>query len=800
MIYRFSYCWLAVLALAFSCNKASGDISEPGIEISVRCCNPALSKADSDDTRDGEDRYNENLITDVDFFFYPGDIPDRNADAVYHVHRTSGLRGSDVFLLDLTESDVSHIFPEEPVEIRKATVFAIANYQGTLVPDESDLSGTSLSVLEAKTVETNFVQTRPTSYPNLAPQNYKQSSFLMSGTTIINLRSRTSNIVATGAIDLIRYACKMTVAIKVAERVSLGESVWEPMLEGMAIYLVNGVNTVKLGGEDPAPDYFSFYDNPRQFAYIDSQDGDKVKPLVSKDGGYYLAHPMYMYPQHWTYGESEESTASVEPYLKLELPWHRTAEGGYSSTQKQCYYKIFIPDDSRGEDYLRHFVRNNWYHLVIDVGLMGSDTDDDEAVTLTGSFFMVPWQNVDQDIVRMADIGKARYLSVDRTNYELHNVNSVLIRYTSSHPVSVTGIKVTRPYYGTATSGPQLGGTVKIAGADNPDYAEGSKYLEFSKEQREAMNGGQDWFSDIGTAIVYNHQLVNDYTTKSFDYSPYHISLSMVHADRPYDATYKKDVVLVQYPGIYITSTPNNDPLTGPGGKPLHWGYVYVDGEQYTLAQYDEDSNNNKDANWRKDHLWRVVYYSSGGRDSFRINVTSLPDDSEFIIGDPREDDINNLRPENDFFKTRPAIEGGERSLTWYYPTEESSRTIDMIAPAYRVSTKLSGIEYNGITFEKAKERCASFQENGFPAGRWRLPTRGEIRFISKLSSLGFFEWQFGGSYWTANGGVSINKDTGVITDVSPSVALLRCIYDSWYWGDDQVDNLEQFTWGDAER
>ena len=180
--------------------------------------------------------------------------------------------------------------------------------------------------------------------------------------------------------------------------------------------------------------------------------------------------------------------------------------------------------------------------------------------------------------------------------------------------------------------------------------------------------------------------------------------------------------------------------------------------------------------------------------------MTSLPDDSEFIIGDPREDDINNLRPENDFFKTRPAIEGGERSLTWYYPTEESSRTIDMIAPAYRVSTKLSGIEYNGITFEKAKERCASFQENGFPAGRWRLPTRGEIRFISKLSSLGFFEWQFGGSYWTANGGVSINKDTGVITDVSPSVALLRCIYDSWYWGDDQVDNLEQFTWGDAER
>lgn len=200
--------------------------------------------------------------------------------------------------------------------------------------------------------------------------------------------------------------------------------------------------------------------------------------------------------------------------------------------------------------------------------------------------------------------------------------------------------------------------------------------------------------------------------------------------------------------------------------------------------------------------MWRVVNYSSGGTDMYDIHVSVLPEGSEFVLGDPRVDEVNNLRPKNDFFKVGPAIEGGTRSLTWYYPTEESSRTVNMIAPAYRVSTKLSGIEFDGISLQKARERCASFQENGFPAGRWRLPTRGEIRFISRLSNNGTFEWQFGGKYWSANGAVNVNKNGGAVTDVvpAPSIALLRCVYDSWYWGNDQVGNLEQFTWADAKR
>ena len=298
MIRRLSYCLLAALMLGSACVKEPVAPGGSGIEISDRCGDPVPSKSDPDDTRSGEDKYNENLIQYVDFFFYPGKNPDRNANAVFHVQRQSGQRGSDVFLLDLTEDDVNlRIFPSASGE-HFATVFAIANYPGTLVTNEMDLSGTSLNALEALEVETDFVLTPPTNYPTLLSTNYKQESFLMSGTITLDLLSRTSNIVARGAVELVRYACKMTVSIRVAESVTLGESVWEPMLEDMALYLENGVNSVTLGGEDPTPQYFSYSGNKKRFAYLDAQDNDKIKPLVSKTGDFFNSHPMYMYPQH----------------------------------------------------------------------------------------------------------------------------------------------------------------------------------------------------------------------------------------------------------------------------------------------------------------------------------------------------------------------------------------------------------------------------------------------------------------------------------------------------------------------
>ena len=84
------------------------------------------------------------------------------------------------------------------------------------------------------------------------------------------------------------------------------------------------------------------------------------------------------------------------------------------------------------------------------------------------------------------------------------------------------------------------------------------------------------------------------------------------------------------------------------------------------------------------------------------------------------------------------------------------------------------------------------------------MPTEGEIRFIANLSAHGVFEWQFAGDYWSANGPVYVNTSAKTVTRTSKTLALLRCVYDSWYWGDERVLDSEGlptiFTWGDAQR
>ena len=60
-------------------------------------------------------------------------------------------------------------------------------------------------------------------------------------------------------------------------------------------------------------------------------------------------------------------------------------------------------------------------------------------------------------------------------------------------------------------------------------------------------------------------------------------------------------------------------------------------------------------------------------------------------------------------------------------------------------------------------------------------------------------EFMFSGDYWSANGVVNVNKDNGTVSDKNASTAMLRCVYDSWYWGDEQWNPRTEFVWGDRK-
>ena len=118
----------------------------------------------------------------------------------------------------------------------------------------------------------------------------------------------------------------------------------------------------------------------------------------------------------------------------------------------------------------------------------------------------------------------------------------------------------------------------------------------------------------------------------------------------------------------------------------------------------------------------------------------------------------------------------------------------NVIAPHFLVSSALNAmVDDDGqmVTFANAVKRAATYQEAGYPAGRWRLPTEAEIAFIIARQSDGTIPILYSKNtdYWSgsgrlANAGDTGNKDIAFTNPSSPDVQTsCRFVYDLWYWG-----------------
>lgn len=866
MMRRLSYCLLMLCLLAACAKETDLPVWDgPVIQMDLFCDDGMQTKAEGDTyEQPGENPYHENDIACVDFFFYPGGATDEPATLHKRFTLSPRARTTAAFSIELTTNEVNNlIFPvyASGGGITECTVFAIVNGPQAAL---DALDDTSMDGLKTITVTSNF-ETDNLEY------NRRQDLFMMSGLATITLAEggRTEKVIAQGVVPVSRYACKLTVGIKATNYTDEHNKVWEPCVEEMRLYLVDGVKIVDLGGEprgaETAAETLSYQEHPMYF-FEPRQEGGQTyfDQIFDKTGDYYNTFPMYMYPQKWENGISEGNRK--EPYIKLILPWI-CQTGETSSIKKEYYYKIMIPKDKRATEdalYDNSFVRNNWYHYNVDVSILGADTDDGEVKVNPIDFYVYYWQDKNM-VIKYASIGNARYLSVEKEEYVLNNLNEADFRYTSSHPVKFTLLSVKRPYYGTnaATS------------SGDPHIEEDSDENKYYVYDVSEGSTAFDWFSNTGTAIHFEHELQNNYTLPNFDYSPYTMVFRLEHLDGKFPE-YAKTVTVTQYPAIYITAEINSDPPdktlginynkdnTANSWKCFqHNGYAFVDGDRRARSILDQDGTTVRDglydqyAKQLRDHgytwnlndksqdevpagntvrpllewlQWRVVNFTGGNRNMYNISVSVLDESLSFVIGDPRTSTVDNLHPESQIgyegyegewkdgidpiLVPHPFLEGysiddyleaiengtpltnvTKKALTNYYPAENSARTKNMLAPSFRVASKFGGLEYyNGVTMESAINKCATYQEDGYPAGRWRLPTQAEINFISMLTTKCGFVVLFGsgGYYWSAHGATQPGQTT---VDTSKRYALARCVYDSWYW--DQYDDRLPETWPD---
>ena len=554
---------------------------ETDLTLTVRCDEPLMTRADEPVSKDGVKTFNENLILSVDFLFYPGASPVADTPAVYHIRKARSVKeAAETDYWDITlrmKKDLTEIiFPNGSGS--QATVYALVNFDADFV---GALSETSRAQLVQRRIVTDFAQTE---------NNYIQPSFLMDGSTSITYNEESDpKVKADHNIEVKRFAAKLTMGIHVAPQVVLNHQdkgdktlppeTWEPVLRTMRLYLVDGVKSVLLSadGRDPNPDYFNYKNDANKRPFLDKNGTPYLDTETINDVVYYQTYPMYSYPRHWEktlpdysiYDYTQSKLPTEAPYFKLELDWRRVEDQNYTFEQRKYYYKVYIP--------FEEFKRNGWYGFYLDVAILGTETDEGKTV-LEPSCFLLDWQNKSMAINKAAVISKARYISLEKSKWEINNLETLTIPFLSSHDVVVVGKydparkpRATRPFYGEIPTSQTLPYYNTEFYAWVKSDGNGGYLLDYTDQPEDVGDPNYEpasWLRNTSTSIVLTHPLENRYDAagvKNFDYSPYTIEFDIVHDDLeeyPSSITYQqyiRHITITQYPGIYIEGFYNSD-------------------------------------------------------------------------------------------------------------------------------------------------------------------------------------------------------------------------------------------------
>lgn len=784
---------------------------KPGyITISLRDKAPGTRAEEAD-----VDTLNENLISTAYVCLYANGADD---NAVPVVAQSFDLNANTTGTVEirLRREILNALFPGNSTSCR---AYVVAN-----LPAESTLPGQlTINNLRNIAVEADFATYNP------------QPSFVMDGDNSLTLTgdiSTPSQCTVTGQVDLQRAASKIRLGVKVADSVTANGETWVPQTDsGMSVLISNGVRKAKVQpdakpGADDA--YYSTATNAADETHRARTLADKGE---SEEYRYQLDRPFYTFPNSWS-GNDDNMT-----YMVLTVPFKKQNE----ETYRTCYYTVpVVRDNSIG--------RNISYLVNININILGSFNPDEPLLLEDLSYRAIEWSSESMDVA----IQDYRYLVLDQTEYVVNNLDSINIPFYSSHETVVKSIKFIYQRYNTNMYG--ISKDIVITKAQNDaseSTLDGSKEKVYNCDIDNSINkttnartvkfkhelvvwapydsqGRAVSLSGTGTSIddmsypedidANIESIVKYVKTNTPAYSQFDIEITIVHEDLIDDANtpFQQTIRIKQYPGLYIETDPNV--YIEANGMPLGtaaFGNVYINGNTNTNTSYAGTN----------DHFTPNGLIANGTNrnpNMYIINVTRLAS-NRYRIGDPRVTTIDNLNFGNNWTNA-PALFDGEsnRRLRYYYPTNGTDTTKMTIAPKFRVASSY-GVSFN-MNKTTAQRRCASYQEENCPAGRWRLPTYAEMEYIISLTNAHMIPILFSPNvdYWNAHGRstATLNSKGELSIPVNGSRynGAVRCVYDEWYWesvdpkiktngtvtwnysGKTYTNVKYDFTWGDKAR
>lgn len=576
----------------------------------------------------------------------------------------------------------------------------------------------------------------------------KQDSFVMEGLGKASIIDRKKILAAEGTIEVDRLAAKVSVGVSVRESITTMDNQTSTNNQTWTSVpkdmVIEFVNGVSNTILSGNPD------DVAAFSYFNDANSNRTFSDADSDKVWTCA-PFYSYPSKWDIGSEEE------PYLRITLPWQTTIDTGVDGNDppiiqtEKCIYKVIL-----GGERLN---RNTWNDLTIDIGILGNFENQEEVLLPieNTNYFVADWST---GKTISSEILGGRYLVVDQEEYILYNENTLSIPFTSSHACEIVDMS-SLPDRGTIT---------------RPDYTTDIPDLDAT------VTWDSKWsFTIKDNVIHFEHVLNNDISNPPYDYAPYTIKFRIRHKDN--GDVYYKDLTIIQYPAMMIENDQNTD-YADDNDNSNDAGFVYINTNGTMYGSISGLSGNNANPNM------------------YIITTTVLDAGSANILGDPRKTVVDNLNNNN--WGSNPALYEGStnRKLLYYYPTDDGTENV--LAPKFRIASSYG--KTSTLSFANAERRCASYQEDGYPAGRWRVPTKAELFFIITLTSDGLIPILFnnGGNYWAADGTVySPNYNNDSVSEVNTTSAYVRCVYDDWYWENSKyarLDDIETFTWGDMPR
>ena len=755
-------------------------------------------------TERGLDSLNENRISSIDCFFFKTGETDSPA-----IFRAIGRTVEDA-VSDSTECYVKVYYNDDIAEVLfgdtsngTCEAFVIAN-----AAINYNVSST-LNELRQSVLEYDFSQQEVQPYFTMCSRDTAQVTlYSIMGT--VNGRPQLIST-AAGRVPLYRCAAKSQLYLKLPETFTDGVDpcIYAPCpdsLGGLQVRLHSGIKKTYADGRYPytSSDYIHYSD--RTMYRVQG-----ANLIQGKEDFNYSHRPFYSYPMTWT--DLDDNAAN----FIFSIPWHmvKDADGNtVDGPAERRYYKMSANVIGR------KFEANSFYRTFIYIQSRGEE-DLDAAEELPECWYLITdWvheglasgsgsESISGEFIRY------NFLVVEPDEAILNNDSTYTFKFKSSSDMKDYKVVIDSVCFYKYNSG--QGVRRQIAVGDSRTTA----------AQRDSGNGS---FIDKNEySVTYNYAAGEIYFKHTLDevYEQRDIYLTVTNRDN-----ISQSVKIHQKPAIMLT-------LRSGGNLFVDGYYAHVvdasdqgvgrlggisvgnGANRYYHSANQATGNNTYGNSAFTSTSYIVSPYSyiinalsstmplgnlteihvsafSSNYHSYTLNGVEY----EYRIGDPRVPSgwsasnlvpylVSQSRRNNTTYNLTTAAWGdkaGQIMLT----TQDRSKN-NLIAPAFYIGSGWAAIpSTNAINWQNSLKKCATYQEAGYPAGRWRLPTEAELMFIFDRQEDGTIPALFNATadYWVASGWYyqngTLHQETSATATHTP-----RCIYDLWYWGDEPMTEYE---------